>query len=134
MRIVSGFNEKIVEGIARQSGSKSVKSSIAYLRRANYYNPEKFACEVIDDVAFFAGDICKTHFRLLEIAVVEEYQRKHYGSLCMFRIKAICKANNLTKITLRVAKDNDKALAFYKKYGLKVVGDKGEDWEAEIPV
>jgi len=131
LRIERKFDEKVVEDIARKCGSKSVRQSIAWLRRAHYNNPDKFVCEILDGVAFWAADICKTHMRLYEIAVREDIQRGGYGRAMMVRMFKTCKANKLNRITFRTAKD-ETALEFYKKFGAIVVGDKGEDWEVEI--
>lgn len=131
MRIVKGFDERTCEDIARHCGSASVRSSIAWLRRAHFNNPDKFVCEIVDGVAFWAADICRTHMRLYEIAVREEHHGKGYGKVMMLRMAKTCKENKLSKITLRTAKDED-AIKFYKKMGAVIVGEKGNDWEVEI--
>lgn len=133
MTVRAVFDEERANYIAKNCGSKSVKGSIAYLRRANFNNPSKFVCEFIDEVAFFAGSICRSHFRLYEIAVLSEYQGQKYGMACMMRIIKLCKEKGLDRITLRVSK-SEGALGFYKKYGGTIVGDKQEDWEVEIKV
>ena len=133
MIIKRGFDEKACERIARASGSKAVKSTIAWLRRANYHNPEKFVCEIIDDCAFYAATICKKHLRLYEIAVDKSKQRIGLGSALMSRMRSLCIERGLQKITLRTAKDED-AIKFYQRHGGYIVGEKDNDWEVEIRI
>lgn len=127
------FDEPVMRRIGKASGSKSVNETIAWLRRGHYVNPDKFKCEIFDDVAFWAGSICKSHFRLYEIAVSKEHQRRGIGRMMIDRIKTMCRSHNLDKITLRTAK-NEPAVEFYKAVGGIVVGDKGNDWEVEIKI
>lgn len=133
MIIKQKFDERACEHIARNCGSKSVKNSIAWLRKANYDNPDKFVCEIIDEKCFWAGNICRNHLRLYEIAVLEDAQGKGYGRLCIMRMISICKKNNLSKITFRTSKIED-AIDFYRRFGAVIVADKQEDWEVEIKV
>lgn len=127
------FDEAVMRSIGKASGSKSVNETIAWLRRGYYVNPDKFACEIFADYAFWAGSICKKHFRLYEIAVSKEYQRRGIGKMMIDRIKMLCRSHNLEKITFRTAKD-EPAIEFYKAIGGVIVGDKGNDWEVEIKV
>lgn len=133
MIIKQKFDERMCENIARNCGSKSVKNSIAWLRKANYNNPDKFVCEIIDDSAFWAGNICRNHLRLYEIAVLQDAQNKGYGRLCIMRMIALCKKHNLSKITFRTSK-TENAINFYKHFGATIVADKQKDWEVEIKV
>ena len=133
MKVKRGFNEPEVLEIARNCGSKSVKGSIAWLRRAHFNNPDKFICEIADGVAFWAADICKTHMRLYEIAVREDCHGKGYGKAMLMRMLKVCKEKNLSRITFRTAKD-ETAVEFYKRFGGVITGDKGNDWEMEIRV
>ena len=131
MKITKKFDEKLCEKIARESGSKAVRQSIAYLRRAFFNNKNTFVCNIIDDKAFYAGNCGKTHFRLYEIAVVEDAQRNGYGKLMMLQIKQLCQKKGLTKITLRTSK-SETAIDFWRKCGGVIVGENGNDYEVEI--
>ena len=133
MRVVSGFDSRKCEQIARMCGNKSARDAVAYLRRAHYNNRESFVCELFDDVAFYAGSVGKDHFRLYEMAVKEEYRGKGYGKAMLVRIKKICKEKGVSKITLRTSRE-DGAAGFYRKGGAIVVGRKGEDIEMEIAI
>lgn len=128
-----GFNEQKFVEICKASGSKSVRESSAYLRRAYHDNPDKMYCEIHDGVACFAGTICKKHFRLLEIAVREEEQGNGYGTLMLNRIKRLCIREGLTKITFR-ANANEPAVDWYLKHGGIVIGKKQDDYCMEIMV
>ena len=131
MKVISGYRREVIKDIVKNCGSKNVKSTYSYLDVLNYHSKDKFKCETIDDVGFFAGVVCKNHFRLIEIAVREDTQSKGIGTLLLRRIKNICSENNLTKITLRTS-INETAVNFFKKKGAVIVGIKGEDYEMEI--
>ena len=125
------YDERAMEALARKSGSKRVKESVAYIRRAHYYNPDKtFTCR-IGESAFFAGTIAKDHFRLLEIAVLQDAHGQGYGRKMMEIMKAVSKQHKLKKITLRTSKE-ETAVNFFTKFGGVIVGEKGKDWEMEI--
>lgn len=131
MKIVQKYDKELIKEIVKNCGSKNVKSTYSYLDVVNYHSKDKFKCEIIDDCAFFAGTMAKSHFRLIETAVKEESQRKGYGTAIMIRMRKLCKENNLTKITLRTSKE-ETALNFFKKQGGVITGEKGNDYEMEI--
>ena len=131
MILKSGYDKALVKEICKNCGSKNVKNTYSYLDVANYQAKDKFICESIDDCCFFAGIVCKKHFRLIEIAVKEEAQRKGYGTALLLRLKKICREKGLQKITFRVAKD-ETAVNFYKKKGGVIAGEKGTDYEMEM--
>lgn len=133
MTVIRAFNEKTVENIARDSGSKAAKQSVAWLRKACYNNPNRFICEILDETAFWAGTVAKSHLRLYEIAVRTQNQRKGYGRAMISRIKSLCRERGLSRITLRTSKQ-ESAVDFYLKNGARIVGEKGSDWEMEILV
>ena len=133
MRVKSGYDANLVEEICKGCASNNVKKSYAFLRVANYHSGDKFICEIIDDCCFFAGIVCKSHFRLIEIAVKEEAQQKGYGTALLLRMKKLCREKDLTKITFRTAKD-ETAVKFFKKKGGVIVGEKGNDYEMEMKV
>lgn len=133
MKIVKTYEKDIIKDIAKQCGSKNVKSTYSYLDVMNYHSKGKFKCEIIDDCAFFAGSIAKHHFRLIEMAVKEGTQKKGYGTLLIMRMKKLCIKNNLSKITLRTSKE-ETAINFFEKQGAKIIGEKGNDYEMEIKI
>ena len=132
MKIVSGFDEKTIDFIAKNCGAKSVKSAANYIR-VPFIGGAGFVCEIIDGTCFFAGTKCKKHFRLYEMAVLESEQKKGYGTAMIYRIKKICADSGLKKITLRTSKE-ESAINFYRKFNCKIIGEKDGDWEVEIPV
>lgn len=133
MKIEKGFDAEKVKRISRASGAESVKDAANYLRIPFIGGGQGFRCEIIDDVAFFAGNLCKKHFRLYEMAVDKEHQRKGYGTIMLLRMKQLCSRNNIEKITCRTSK-NETAIIFYMKHGGRIVGEKGNDYEVEIRV
>ena len=131
MRIVRGYNKTKLQEIAANCGSKTVKSTISYLDAPFIKGAKCFYVEIIDDIAFFAGNITKTHFRLYEMAVKEEGQKKGYGRIMVLRMKKLCQKHNIPKITCRTSKE-ETAIDFYRKIGGVIVGEKENDYEVEI--
>lgn len=131
MNIQNGYDAKTISRIAKASGAYSVKEAATYLRVPCYRAGGRFLCEVIDDVAFYAGSFGKTHFRLYEMAVIEDKQREGYGTFMIMRIKQLCQKKGIPKITLRTSKE-ETAIDFYRRQGGKIVGEKDNDWEVEI--
>ena len=131
MNISTKFNQEAIKEIAKKSGSKAVKDSISYITAPFICGSKGFYTEIIDNVAFFAGNITKKHFRLYEIAVIEDKQKEGYGSFMIMRIKQLCQKKGIPKITLRTSKD-ETAIDFYRKQGGRIVGEKDNDWEVEI--
>lgn len=133
MKIKSRFDANAVDRIAKASEAESVKGAANYLRIPFIGGGQGFRCEIIDDCAFFAGNLCKNHFRLYEMAVEKSEQKKGYGSLMIHRMKKLCKQNGIGKITCRTSKQ-ETAIMFYKKHGGVIVGEKDGDYEVEIKV
>lgn len=131
MKIVKKYDKETIKKIVKNCGSKNVKNTYSYLDVINYRSKEKFYCEILDDVAFFAGTIGKKHFRLIECAVDSENQKKGYGKLLIYRIKSLCKNCNLNKITLRTSKEEN-AVYFFLKMGGNIIGEKDNDYEMEL--
>lgn len=133
MKVEKGYNAKKINTIAKASQANSVKDASSYLRVPCYRNKDNFICEIINDVAFYAGCFGKKYFRLYEMAVSKEAQRKGYGTLMITRIKVACQARGLQKITLRTSK-TETAIEFYRKHNGVIVGENNGDWEVEIPI
>ena len=133
MRIERKFDAKRVDEIAKGSGSESVKGAASYLSIPFIGGGRGFICEIIDNNAFFAGTMCKKHFRLYEMAVRKESQKGGYGTAMLMRMKKLCRKSGVEKITCRTSK-KETAINFYMKNGGRIVGEKGEDFEVEIPV
>lgn len=133
VKFVARFDIKTIKEIAKASGSPTLARETGYLERAKFYAGRKFRCEIGGDICFFAGTIGKKHFRLIEIAVRKEEHGKGYGRRMMWRIISICRKNGLRKITLRTNR-NENSINFYKKFGGKIIGIEGNDYEIEVPL
>lgn len=133
MKIVRGFDTTKVDSIAKNCGADSVKNSVSYLGVPFISGGRGFVCEIIDDVAFFAGTMCKKHFRLYEMAVDKGSQGSGYGTAMIMRMKQLCRKAGAEKITLRTSKE-ESAINFYYRIGGRIVGEKGNDYEVEIKV
>lgn len=127
------YDLKAFNSIASDCGSEILAKETGYLDRARFFAKDKFVSEMLGDFAFYAGTIGKNHFRLIEIAVRGGVQGKGYGRLMMNRIIQICRKHGLQKITLRTNR-HEKAVNFYKRYGGRITGIKGDDYEMEIQV
>lgn len=128
------FDLRTIEHIIKQAGSPSLKKEAAYLRTAKFFGKGKFKCGIISGGAgFYAGTLNKEHFRLVSIAVVEKEHGKGYGTAMMLEIIKQCRRRKIKKITLRTNRQ-EQAVNFYKKFGGKIVGINGEDYEMEIPI
>ena len=131
MKISYGYDRSKIKEIVSRCGSKNVKTTYSYLDVLNFYSKNKFFCAIIDDCCFFAGSFGKGHFRLVEMAVIEEQQKMGYGKAMMILMKQICRNKGAEKITLRTSK-NEKAINFFKKQNAKVIGEIKNDYEMEI--
>lgn len=124
---------KKLEDICRKSGSNRVKQSAAFLRTAQWYGKEKnnFIAETIDDIAFYAGTFCKSHFNLVDCAVEQQKHGQGYGRVLFSRMKQKCLERNIRLIRLRTSID-ETAVDFWQKMGAEIVGLKGDDYVMEI--
>ena len=129
------YDAKLFRQIAKESGSYAVLSEVEYIRTARWQAGEKkFVSELIGDgLGFYAGTIQKKHFRLVMIAIRESEQGKGYGAKAINRIMKQSRKLGLEKITLRTSR-SEGAAAFYKRFGGKITGINGDDYEMEIPV
>ena len=127
------YDEKLFKEIAQQSGAPSLVKDAVYIRTERFYYKSGFVSFAIGDQAFFAGVVGKEYFRLFIIAVRKQSQGKGYGKAMMHRIIQLCKKRGLHKITLRTNR-NENAVSFYKRYGGRIIGIKGDDYEMEIQV
>ena len=133
MKVVRGFDKAKVEDIAKNCGADSVEKSVSYISAPFISGNKGFICELFDDVGFFAGTMCKKHFRLYEIAVKEEAHGNGYGKAMILRISQLCRKSGVEKITLRTSK-KESAIDFYRRIGGIIVGEKKGDYEVEIKV
>lgn len=132
--ISNDFDPEIVNEILKQCGVKSLYKQRSYLGVAKYRaKPGRFVCIMRGTDGFAAGTIGKHHFRLIDIAVRQEHQGKGYGTELMVAVVQMCKKKQLAKITFRTNR-HETAPDFYKKFGGKIIGTKGEDYEMEIPL
>ena len=62
------------------------------------------------------------HRREIAISVRKDYWGKGIGTGLMNRLIDFCKENGATTIELEVRSDNERAIALYKKFGFKKIG------------
>ena len=59
---------------------------------------------------------------IVNIAVLDEYRKKGYGSAILEKFITYCKETNVAKIMLEVRESNIGAIKLYQKYGFCEVG------------
>lgn len=127
-------DEKLVElkKISDKCGSETIKKTFDYLRFIFYHSKkENIISEYIPQVAYYVATLSKKSIRIIDIALVEEHQKKGIGRYLINRIIEIAKKNKKEKITLRTSSE-ETAFMFYQKLGFKEVGMKGNDIEMEL--
>lgn len=92
---------------------------------------EKVYCECYGGQGFYFATKAKSHARLIEIAVRDEYKGRGVGKLLLYRLLARMKADGLHKLTFRTPM-NESAHNFWLKQGAKIIDVKGNDYVMEI--
>ena len=84
--------------------------------------------DIVGFTAFYANDyITQTAFGTL-IAVLPDYQNRKIGQMFMIKIFNTAKEVGMTRMKISVRKDNDKAIALYKKYGFEYLCDENDEF------
>lgn len=136
-----GYDDKIVKDICYNCGSASARQSYNYFCRANYRAGQKNStvwCKVYlsDDgvpKGFFYAYKCRTHVRLIEIAVRNEYKGHGIGRMLLFDLLSAMKRAGLYKLTFRTPIDEE-AQNFWLHVGATITGLKDNDYEMEINI
>ena len=121
-------DKKLIHDICFNCGSKAVKSSYSYIRFIAYLHPDKIIFDIFDEIALFFGYKCKNHIRCIIVAVLKDYQSAGIGKEILFFEKVKAKKQGINKITCRTSKAEG-ALKFWQAIGVKIIGEKGDDWE-----
>lgn len=127
------FNDKAAKEICYGCGSDISKQTYAYFRTALFYNADKVMSEIYDGKALYFATRAKNHIRLIEIAVLSEYQGGGIGRIVLSRLLTRAKALGITRITLRTP-INEKAAEFWLHIGAKIIGLKDNDYEMELNI
>lgn len=138
---VTNFNDEAVKEICGACGSPVAKRSYSYIRRMKYVAgsdyEKKVLCRVYYEdgvpIAFFFANRCKTHVRLIEIAVRNEYQGKGIGKKTLYCLLSLMREDNLFTLTLRTP-IKESAPGFWLAMGAKIMDVKGEDYEMELKI
>ena len=69
---------------------------------------------------------------IVNIAVLDEYRKKGYGSAILEKFINYCKETNVKKIMLEVRKGNIGAIKLYQKYGFEVVGESPKHYSCPV--
>lgn len=124
-------DRQLIKEICYSCGSRSVKESFAYLRRARYQGGQRFFCDIFDEVGCFTGVIAKDHIRMIVIAVIQTEQKNGIGRKIIKAEKLKALVRGIHRITFRTAQD-ETAVKFHMKLGARIIGKKGKDWEMEL--
>ena len=84
-------------------------------------------------LAFLIFSPIKPEAHLLSIAVIEIQQSKGIGSLILKSMISQCKAMGINQVFLEVRVSNEKAIAFYQKYGFEKDAIRDKYYSGDIP-
>ena len=135
---VTGYNEQAAKDICYHCGSPTAKKSYNYFRRMLYESAEKVWSVVWWDkddkpVAFYFASRCRSHVRLIEIAVREEYHKQGVGKKVLLDLLLAMKRAGLYKLTFRTP-IVEEAQKFWLHMGAKIVDVKGDDYEMTLTI
>lgn len=131
------YNDELVKDICYNCGSKTAKQSYNYFRKINYVTKGKVWSKVWSKdglpIAFYYANRCKNHIRLIEIAVISEYQRNGIGRKILSRLLLQMKESGIDTLTFRTP-INESAQHFWLKMGANIIDVKGNDYEMELKI
>lgn len=110
-----------VERIARNCGSKSLKSAGSWYRFIKYHAGDRFLGFCVDNTAFLFGSFARKHFRLAELAVETSNQGKGYGRLMLEILFQECIARDIYAVTFRTSAFESARLWYEKMAQKKLV-------------
>ena len=84
-------------------------------------------------LGFLIFSAIRPEAHLLSIAVTETQQTKGMGSLLLKSMINQCKAMGINQVFLEVRVSNEKAIAFYHKYGFKKNAIRDKYYSGDIP-
>ena len=132
MDMWGGYNQQVIKDVCYNCSSPISKQSYSYIGMMQYRLPaEKVYCECYGNKGFYFATKGKTHARLIEIAVRDEYKGQGIGRLLLYRLLARMKADRIFKLTFRTPM-NESAQYFWLNQGAKIVDIKNEDYVMEL--
>jgi ribosomal-protein-alanine N-acetyltransferase len=72
-------------------------------------------------VGFIMYSIIYEKAEIIDIAVLDGYQRQNVGSQLLSYVLQECHNHNCENVTLEVRMNNQRAIAFYKKHGFREI-------------
>lgn len=125
------LDDKCVKDICYNCGSKSLKATYPFFRRAMYYG--KYWCEVYDAQAFYFATVARNHIRLIGIAVKDDCKGQGIGKATLYRLLQRMAEAGVDTLTFRTSMHED-AQHFWLKQGAKIMDVKGDDYEMQLKI
>lgn len=134
---VTGYDDSAVKHICYYCNSKVSRQSYNYFRRLAYVSGDKVWSKVWskdgEPIGFYYAMRCRTHIRLIEIAVVESHQGKGIGKAILYSLLQEMKKADVKKLTFRTPM-NEPAHKFWLHIGGVIMDVKGSDYEMELTI
>lgn len=127
------FDQELIKRVSKNCESAALKGALGYLGFIRYHSGDKFWGFSVDETGFLYGTFAKTHFRLMEIAVEKENQKKGYGSLMLSMLFEECVKRGVYTVTLRTS-SKENAHLWYHSLGAEYAGTKGDDYEMRFKI
>lgn len=124
-------DKRLIHDICYNCGSTITKQSFAYFNLM--FNCGSNGYGEICEQGFYIVNKGKKHWRLIEIAVANHYQKKGFGKLLLFRLLSQMKDCGVELLTFRTPIDEE-AQNFWIKMGAKITGLKDNDYEMQIKI
>lgn len=126
-------DNNLVRKVSKACGANSLKNASSWLHFIKFRAKERFWAVSVDDVAFLFGSFSRNHFRLAELAVEKNNQRKGYGRFMLSLLFEECLKRNIYSVTFRTSMDED-AYLWYQRLGAKITGTKQNDYEMRFNI
>lgn len=128
------LDDKCIKDICYNCGSKSLKATYPFFRRAMYLSKMGGVwCELFGDQSFYFATVARTHIRLIGIAAKDDCKGQGLGKAALYRLLQRMAAVGIDTLTFRTSMHED-AQHFWLKQGAKIMDVKGDDYEMQLKI
>lgn len=128
------LDDKCIKDICYNCGSKSLKATYPFFRRAMYLSKMGGVwCELFGDQSFYFATVARTHIRLIGIAVKDDCKGQGLGKAALYRLLQRMAAVGIDTLTFRTSMHED-AQHFWLKQGAMIMDVKGDDYEMQLKI